>query len=71
MVTSFRFQVYDVTVSYFLDGLGVGFDSTDTRGLVGQISDQEGVFLIGQNAKGKPYVYCQASWYRIRYLSGH
>ena len=47
------FQVYDMSVSYFVNGVGPGYASRGTKGLVGSIRDSEGSFVIGQSQDGE------------------
>ena len=46
-------QVYDMSVSYFVNGVGPGYASRGTKGLVGSIRDSEGSFVLGQSRDGE------------------
>ena len=46
-------QVYDTTVSVFVNGLDAGGTARATKGLVGVVLDSDGTFRVGQTATGQ------------------
>ena len=50
------FQVYNTTVSYFVNGVGIGSTARGTQSLAGKITDERGEILLGQTYLGKETV---------------
>ena len=48
--------MYDTTLSYYINGTGVGLSARGTSGLVGTVLDAEGSFRLGQANDGMFYV---------------
>ena len=46
-------QVYDTTVSYYVDGTGLSFSARSTRQMVFPVVDDGGIVKIGQNKDGQ------------------
>ena len=42
-----------MSVSYFVNGVGAGYASRGTKGLVGSIRDSDGSFVLGQSRDGE------------------
>ena len=57
-------QVYDTSVSYFVNGTGPGYVASGTKDLEGAIRDSSGTFKLGQSLDGK---YNKLVKYSIHY----
>ena len=49
-------QVYDASLSYFINGTSIGSSARGTRGLVSAVRDANGIIRLGQANNGVYYV---------------